>query len=717
MIIKKVTIENFLCYYGIKEFNFSKGLNIILGENGEGKTKFFDAIEWLLNTSYSTDESTFVSKKALSEIDKGESFQVSVKLTCEHEDEIVFITRQFKVTKVNDDQTETTKSVLEGIKESRSGERDIVDGKHWLDIVFPPEIRRYSMFKGESSLNILKQDASLLNLINLFSDARNYEKYASKIEFLREEAEKEVSENTRLNTKKKAEFEALEKQITFAQQKKSQLQEQLERLEQNTNATTELVKEAEKYVVNANALDTINKRIDILTERKQKNDAKIEENYTTSLLDDFWILMHFEPIHNEFSKKIQQAEIGKRQIQQSFDISKGETKGRRTLQAKLMNNSSPLPVGVPSKATMEEMLKDEICKVCNREAKEGTEAYLYMQNNLKQFLMSLEPEKNVEEDEVLFKNNYLKSLVNLATNHDTSILKFRSVIPDIQDKFEFNKSREEDSVNIQEQIDREKLERTTILGDSSLGEERLLDVIKNYNQWQTDIRNANRSKDTLEYQYKEACEILDSKIEQRDKIGEQSANNFLIKKRDLLKDIEKIFKETKERRFDEFLKKLEDKSNEILAKINVDAFLGKIIFIKKRSTSNHAGINVELVQSDGTPFIAPNQSLETSMHIAVLFAISDLAAGKRLEEYPLIFDAPTSSFGESKTSTFLNLLHNNSNQKILLLKDFIVKNNDNKLSIKKEFDLVKRNKAFWVRLERPFDNGKLNTINTLVSEI
>ena len=296
MIIKKVTIENFLCYYGIKEFNFSKGLNIILGENGEGKTKFFDAIEWLLNTSYSTDESTFVSKKALSEIDKGESFQVSVKLTCEHEDEIVFITRQFKVTKVNDDQTETTKSVLEGIKESRSGERYIVDGKHWLDIVFPPEIRRYSMFKGESSLNILKQDASLLNLINLFSDARNYEKYASKIEFLREEAEKEVSENTRLNTKKKAEFEALEKQITFAQQKKSQLQEQLERLEQNTNATTELVKEAEKYVVNANALDTINKRIDILTERKQKNDAKIEENYTTSLFDDFWILMHFQLI-------------------------------------------------------------------------------------------------------------------------------------------------------------------------------------------------------------------------------------------------------------------------------------------------------------------------------------------------------------------------------------------------------------------------------------
>lgn len=717
MIIKKVTIENFLCYYGVKQFEFSKGLNIILGENGEGKTKFFDAIEWLLNTTFSSNESTLISQKALTEATVGESFQVSVKLTCEHEDETVYITRQFKVTKLKDENVETTKAVLDGVKESRTGERDIVDGKQWLDIVFPPEIRRYSMFKGESSLNILKQDASLLNLINLFSDARSYEKYASKIEFLREEAEKEVSDNTRLNTRKKAEFETLEKQITLAQQKKSQLEEQLDRLEQNTNTTIELKNEAEKFVLNAKALEDINKRIDILNDRKQKNDAKIEENYTTSLLDDFWILMHFEPIHNEFSNKIQQAEIAKRQIQQEFDISKGETKGRRTLQAKLMNNSSPLPVGVPNKAIMMEMLKDEICKVCNREAKEGTEAYQYMEHNLKQFLSSLEPEKNVEEDEIIFKYNYLRSLVNMATNHDSSILRFRSIIPEIQDKFDFNKSREEDSIRFQEQIDKEKLERTKILGDSSLGEDRLLDVIKNYNQWQADINNANRSKLTLEYQHKEASDNLTEKIEQRDKIGEQSANNYLIKKRDLLKDIEKIFKETKERKFDEFLKKLEDKSNEILAKINVDAFLGKIIFIKKRSTSNHTGINVELVQSDGTPFISPNQSLETSMHIAVLFAISDLAAGKKLEEYPLIFDAPTSSFGESKTSTFLNLLHNNTNQKILLLKDFIIKNDDNKLSIKKEFDSVKRNKAFWVRLERPFDNGKLSTINTLVSEI
>ncbi len=64
MIIKKITIENFLCYYGEKEFELSDGLNIILGENGEGKTKLFEALEWLFKRNHENLES-LVSAKAI----------------------------------------------------------------------------------------------------------------------------------------------------------------------------------------------------------------------------------------------------------------------------------------------------------------------------------------------------------------------------------------------------------------------------------------------------------------------------------------------------------------------------------------------------------------------------------------------------------------------------------------------------------------------------
>jgi DNA sulfur modification protein DndD len=38
----------------------------------------------------------------------------------------------------------------------------------------------------------------------------------------------------------------------------------------------------------------------------------------------------------------------------------------------------------------------------------------------------------------------------------------------------------------------------------------------------------------------------------------------------------------------------------------------------------------------------------------------------------MIFDAPTSSFGENKTEQFLNLIYETGNQKILLIKGFSI---------------------------------------------
>ena len=44
------------------------------------------------------------------------------------------------------------------------------------------------------------------------------------------------------------------------------------------------------------------------------------------------------------------------------------------------------------------------------------------------------------------------------------------------------------------------------------------------------------------------------------------------------------------------------------------------------------------------------------MYISVLFAISDFTQEKRDEDYPLIFDAATSSFGDSKEEDFYNVI-------------------------------------------------------------
>lgn len=86
MIIKKISIENYLCYCGIKEFELSNGLNIILGENGEGKTKFFEAVDWLFNGN-NNNLTSLVSAKTLNESEVGEDFRVRVAITVEQYDE------------------------------------------------------------------------------------------------------------------------------------------------------------------------------------------------------------------------------------------------------------------------------------------------------------------------------------------------------------------------------------------------------------------------------------------------------------------------------------------------------------------------------------------------------------------------------------------------------------------------------------------------------
>ena len=714
MIIKKITIQNYLCYFGVKEFELSNGLNIILGENGEGKTKFYEALDWLFNGDHRGLEK-LVSAKALAEVEINEQFPVRVSITVEQCDEKKTISKSFIAKKISEGQCSTLNYSVEGIEETKTGERSQVDGNLLLERVFPATIRRYSLFKGEAELNIFKNDDALINLINSFSSAKYYEKYSEKGKFLREKAEKAVDDATRSDDKNQKEYKRLEAEIARLQNERNKINLFINSTEDQITKAQENILEAEKYVTNAEALETINERINKIENQISNISSKIDENYTTALFDQNWILVNFENIHHEFSKKVTELGSKKREMQTAFDREVGFKKGKKQMKSELLNNAIPLPVGVPSKAHMEEMIKDQICKVCNRPAKKGSVEYNFMLSRLEEYLKSQEPEEVTDdEDKVLFKNDYTNRLFNLGVSHEDNLSKLRGVRNSIKDLFEFNKERKEELEELQEKLEKEFTEREKIIGSSTIGAEKLSSVLKNYNAWQKDlsgyVRDLNFNKNRLKEKDDELNEI---KVE-KENIDIKAANNFLLKTREILRDIETIFNDTKERMFDEFIEKLQTKSNSIFDKINVESFTGIIVFNKKK-VSGKVVVKIELQEADGRTFYMPNQSLLTSMHISILFAISELATELREESYPMIFDAPTSSFGETKTSQFLNLIFENTNQKILLIKDFLAINEKSKkLAVKKEFGDVNRHKAFWILLERPFDRKDLKTLNTQV---
>ena len=71
MLIKSISMKNFQCYHGDHEDNllhFKNGINLIVGDNGGGKSKLYDAFYWVLyDEIFSSDERTFKKTKQYSE--------------------------------------------------------------------------------------------------------------------------------------------------------------------------------------------------------------------------------------------------------------------------------------------------------------------------------------------------------------------------------------------------------------------------------------------------------------------------------------------------------------------------------------------------------------------------------------------------------------------------------------------------------------------------
>ncbi|EML0120836.1 AAA family ATPase [Vibrio cholerae] len=46
MYIERVNIYNYKCYYGKFSIEFNKGVNILVGDNGSGKSTILEAMEY-----------------------------------------------------------------------------------------------------------------------------------------------------------------------------------------------------------------------------------------------------------------------------------------------------------------------------------------------------------------------------------------------------------------------------------------------------------------------------------------------------------------------------------------------------------------------------------------------------------------------------------------------------------------------------------------------
>lgn len=713
MRIKQIVLTNYQSYYGKNIFDFVEGVNIIHGANGHGKTKFFEAIEWIFN-DFDTNLEGLISQKAVhNEIKEGIEVTVSVRMTVNQGNEIKTIEKSF-IAKKNNDSINITKPSLIGIREDLTGERYQVDfPKELRSEIFDERIRRYSMFKGETDLKVFESKDALSTLIEMFSDATYLKNYIPKAEYFVGRAENAVTAAGRKNAREERQYAILSEEIINLRKDISDKEKEKHQHEINIEKINSSILKYENIIDNAEAYQMLSERIRIKEEEISKLQGRVREceNYTQDLFDKSWILTNYKPVFEEFKTKIANVSKTKRKLENEFQQKIGEKKAVENLK----NGILPLPIGAPTRSHMEEMIEAELCKVCNREAAEGSEAYEFMKRRLEEYIEAVE--KDMVEKKQLFKNNYINSLIKISDSNDENISDLIKMESKISDNFEFVEGRKADIIKKIEEREKEEAERAKVIGGSKIDVGSAATILRDFKGLNTSIKDEHTSLRSLTNIIKSKKDKLNEFQDQKNNLDLENVAGYLMKTQELLNDILTITVETTEKEFNNLVIDLEKQANEIFQSTNEGSYTGKLKLYKSK-TGNQNQVEFKVLDNFNNPF-ALNGAQEVLAHTSLLLAISKMVKNEANESYPLILDAPLSTFDSNKYPAFFNSFRENTDQCIILVKDFIKEDENKKISIDSRFyqDDILKDKSFWVKLDENSIVNQIETTNSVVIEL
>lgn len=713
MIIKELSIQNFRSYYGEVRFELTNGFNLIIGSNGDGKTTLFEALHWLFRTDgVQQADKDLISKKREKELNNGEYDSVCVTLTYEHMDDERTLVKSFVFRKDMRGVIHAESPRFELYKRIGT-EKTFVRGD-LFDLDFPSAIRQYSMFKGETELNVFKSPDALKMLIDLFGDVKDFEPYLGFMQYAVNTATT-ATENARKSDRKN------QKRITDLENERRELTKELADLDrelrkkENESANFErLLSDIENRKESSELLEATNRRISSLESKKSTLESKLygRENYNARLLDDMWILQGMEPLASEYMSKMAEFSKAKRKATKDYH----EQKGAKKLVDKIDLGFIPLAANVPDKSTLEELLHDEVCKVCGRPAPKGSDPWLFMKHKLEDFLASMQKNQDDEDDDdELFLRHYIDELTSKGTtlndNMGFDIVRLNQrIMSELEEIEDIHNQIKAVGASLEKAND----DKNRILADNSeFTEEQLVNAYEEIINMGKGKRDADLKIQSMKMRQERLNERLEEVNNELMHISKDSAAGQYAITADVLSRLQKAFKEAKKQNKRDLITKIEEKANAYLDRLNSNDFRGRIILYRMSEDV----IMPQIVDADEMQISNTNTAHRTTMNMALLFAISSLSHEKNETEYPLIFDAPTSSFADAKETQFFNILSTLDKQVIVVTKSFLKDVGEGKSIL--DTDRLTNVNGHIMRIAKkvPFDERDLSTIQTVLTPI
>lgn len=738
MYIEKIIIKNFRSYYGVKTFNFREGLNLIIGANGDGKSTFYDALSWAFSDSDGRRGSSVlpneaqISAKLLNRMKPGDEDEVRVQIDLCEGEEHKSIYKRFSV-KLGANGNVIIDNWMHHCKLEKQDSRDeddfqattLLAGYDW----FPPLVRKYSMFQGEGALKIFKETDNLKNLVTLFSNIKDLSPIKDFVRYAKTISGKAVDRQTSKKNSQQRELnlmrvgiDALETRLRKAKERLTGLQKTLESEEKKIESIESIMEDIEK-------VHGFKEQINRTKSNIKEKEKELDNNYVVKLMSDMWILAGFRPIIDQFIEKMNNISQQKTQFINLYHVQKGERMAQKKAEAKaredLKKQIMGLPWYIPDTKTMESMLQSHRCFVCNREMSEHDEAYRFMEMRLNQALSILSKRNDTEEKEDEIPYPFPFSNIDEIHTKAIEMQRRSSFLTTIPETF-FQTDRK--NIQVQSELD---LLHSQLNGleaalrdytaQRNTGAD-LYEMSDNISYW----KDISQSKDATLVEIHKLTEVDIPKIETDLQKASEDYEKELKKvgKKTGIEDLNLVFS-----RLEGVLDKIENKlyeritssinllGNEFLQKLNVDDFTGELILSRNKQLEK---FSLDLYNSDGEPIKTPNTSLETTMYVSALLAISELTKQQYCNrDYPMIFDAPTSSFDAGKEKQFYEMFSRSiKKQVIIVTKSYLLKDSRTGDFVLDEEGLKKIDCPIYrIQKQTEFDKKDLSTIDTQIRKI
>lgn len=681
MIIEKIELENFMCYAGKSSMEFTEGINVIIGDNGYGKSKLYDAFYWVMYDQVFVPEkkefqntkavkSKIISDKAKSNAKDGKvSTSVSITFHNLEKDNVYILERKYtanildgKIVETNDSEFTVMKKDLSYLNAKMVNDEE--EKRRIISNILPPKMKDYLWFQGEQVESIIdfnKQD-TLTKAINVLSSITRYDELKDIAAAAAKSGNTEYDREVRRLSKDIDKSEELGKQKTKLEERVADLQKDEKEVNENLSRAEARCEELLNKQSDAQKVNELQERkkgvFNLLTEL---NEALKEEQFSfhRKMFRNKWVLKGTESLHAEFSNRFSIYESMK--LKKAAEI-KATLEAENAVAKKLQTR---LPLDVPEPIYVQRMLDEEKCLVCDRDAKKDSDAW----KKIKELIDRFDKKLKSADDEQISKQNFNDDFKRLYQNGLALTHRIEEIDSDIKETLKKISSINTKIKDANKQMNKVEEDIQKLLSDTSLTSEDAANILNEYSIQNKKSKDFKDELNKITQQIEHFKSNLKNVNDQLKELVTGEIPKWLIEKKDVLNDFESIASSTRERVFNNLISQLEKEANshyEAMTSGNKST-RGQI---KLRRLPN-GNFMPEIIDNSGVPLLGSNTSNLILVKLATIMAIISAKSNDGVVSfYTLITDAPTSVFGEDYTIGFCKTISKVYRQSIIMSKEF-----------------------------------------------